>query len=430
MKKTVTKKRAQAATEFLIILAAALVVLLVILEVSTETLSSAGSEIRHRKAQNAIDEIADAAELVYQQGVGAKTKVYVSFPNTINTVSITDQTIAITFKGTGQDPVYRNVGFSLNGSIPSDEGFYWITVEAKESVVDISTSFTSTTQTSPPAGPDTTPPGPVTSLINQSAGDSWIYWTWTNPSDSDFNSAIIYLDGTNVVNTSNTFYNSTGLTNETEYTVTIHTKDNTENVNTADVIRTGKTTTPQASTTVLIHLSTQTCSAESAAAKGSFAQSCDGNYPTECDDGDDDLLSCDDTYTETHDATKDGPTRNYAGLRISTFNSSITDCSTITAVQICYEWWTTDTLQDCDISVDADGGSSPTATTTTCPGTSANPGVTCSDVTVTESWTCSNFFGASGTRAQIKSEAQHAGSSESKTVTWDALYYNVTYETN
>jgi len=88
---------------------------------------------------------------------------------------------------------------------------------------------------------DTTPPASVSGLANQSAGTTWIYWNWTNPADADFNQSIIYIDGSNVANTSNNFYNATGLTASTSYTITVHTKDTSGNVNNTDVNNTATT---------------------------------------------------------------------------------------------------------------------------------------------------------------------------------------------
>gem|GEM_PF-5512926 len=64
---------------------------------------------------------------------------------------------------------------------------------------------------------------------------------WTNPSDADFNESIIYIDNIWKVNTSDNFYNATGLTADTSYTITIHTKDNGGNVNDSDVNSTAST---------------------------------------------------------------------------------------------------------------------------------------------------------------------------------------------
>ena len=80
----------------------------------------------------------------------------------------------------------------------------------------------------------------------------------------------------------------------------------------------------------------------------------------------------DDGTLETHTYG----TNKYAGVRIQSVNTSVT-CSSIDEVYICYEWWAEvgDTLIDCDISVDANGGANYTAVNSSCPGTTANPGV-------------------------------------------------------
>jgi len=104
---------------------------------------------------------------------------------------------------------------------------------------------------------DSTPPASVTNLANQSSGASWIYWNWTNPADADFGEAIIYIDSVNVANTSNNYYNATGLISETDYTISIHTKDIYGNINNTDVNSTARTLdiTPPSSITDLANQS-------------------------------------------------------------------------------------------------------------------------------------------------------------------------------
>ena len=78
---------------------------------------------------------------------------------------------------------------------------------------------------------DTTPPGPVVNLAYSYKTKSNIFWVWANPTDSDFNSAIVYADGVNVANTSLGKYNATGLVTNTSHTIRINTKDFAGNVN-------------------------------------------------------------------------------------------------------------------------------------------------------------------------------------------------------
>jgi len=150
-----------------------------------------------------------------------------------------------------------------------------------------------------------------------------------------------------------------------------------------------------------------------------------GTFGVACDDTTGASLEKNDGILETHTYKSS----KYGGVQIQSVNTSITDCTSIDRVEICYEWWATagDTLSDCDISVDADQGASYTAVTTTCPGTTPDPGVTCTNVTSLETWTCANFFGASGTRAQAKSEISRTNPGGATTATWDVLFFNVTY---
>jgi PKD repeat protein len=91
------------------------------------------------------------------------------------------------------------------------------------------------------AGPDITPPGPVTGLGETAVGTDWINWAWTNPADLDFNHVELWLNGTNVANTSASSYNATSLSANTTYQLTAITVDNVGNRNTPGVSDTATT---------------------------------------------------------------------------------------------------------------------------------------------------------------------------------------------
>ena len=77
--------------------------------------------------------------------------------------------------------------------------------------------------------PDTTPPASITDLIN-TTGNFWINWTWTNPTDADFNYTMVYIDGVFVTNTSSNYYNSTYSPHATR-TISTRTVDTAGNIN-------------------------------------------------------------------------------------------------------------------------------------------------------------------------------------------------------
>jgi|GEM_PF-6655401 hypothetical protein len=76
----------------------------------------------------------------------------------------------------------------------------------------------------------TIPPSAITNLT-ATTGNFWISWTWENPSDSDFGSVIIYLDGIPEASISGSNYNRTFAPHET-HTISIRTRDVFGNINT------------------------------------------------------------------------------------------------------------------------------------------------------------------------------------------------------
>lgn len=137
-------KKAQGATEMTIILAIALVALLVIVKYSTEALTETSGAIEAEKANAMLDEIAATAQLIYYQGAGSRTRVYVTIPEEVLNLSIANQRLEMYFYSGGETRVaYRNLGFDVVGSIPVDGGNAWVYIEAKEGYVQIGPNITS-----------------------------------------------------------------------------------------------------------------------------------------------------------------------------------------------------------------------------------------------------------------------------------------------
>lgn len=93
--------------------------------------------------------------------------------------------------------------------------------------------------------PDTTVPASVTSLNEVSTGQNWINWAWINPTDTDFSYVMIYVDGAFITNTSESYYNSTGLAEGATHTISIKTVDTSGNIN-PEAVEDPATTTLQA----------------------------------------------------------------------------------------------------------------------------------------------------------------------------------------
>ena len=154
-----------------------------------------------------------------------------------------------------------------------------------------------------------------------------------------------------------------------------------------------------------------------------------GAWNSACFDYQSALISDDESY-EIHQVRKQGNDKYWAGLKISSSDNSVTDCSSIKKAYFCYKWWSeTSRVKTCDISVDADNGASYTALTTECPEDSEPESVACTDITALENWTCNTFFGPNAAGALAKSEAIHKGTGLNGyyNISWDVFYFNVSY---
>ncbi|NJD53250.1 MAG: hypothetical protein FIB07_10320, partial [Candidatus Methanoperedens sp.] len=101
---------------------------------------------------------------------------------------------------------------------------------------------------------DATPPVSVTGLGETATGETSITWTWTNPSDSDFDHVEVYLDSVFKTNVTSGTYTATGLNASTTYTIGTKTVDTVGNVNASmvtDPATTASDATPPASVTAL-----------------------------------------------------------------------------------------------------------------------------------------------------------------------------------
>ena len=161
-----------------------------------------------------------------------------------------------------------------------------------------------------------------------------------------------------------------------------------------------------------------------------------GLWNSVCDAPNGSYLQLNDGIVETHETHKQGGTRTYAGVKIQSVNTSITDCLNVTNVEICYEWWVGDSnSEECSIAVNNNTNTSTGAgliVDSTCPGTTPNPGIMCQNVTANRTWTCGNFFGPNGTRAAAHAEVRRSPSSPNGAwnLSVDILYFNVTYVTS
>jgi PGF-pre-PGF domain-containing protein len=124
-----------------------------------------------------------------------------------------------------------------NPSLPTLAGSYniadnWVTgVTIVDNYAYVADTFNGLSILRVTAASDTTPPAPVTNLQETGIGSSWIKWTWAKPMDIDLKHVMVYFDGVFVTNTSEDFYNATGLAEGTLHTISTKIVDISGNIN-------------------------------------------------------------------------------------------------------------------------------------------------------------------------------------------------------
>lgn len=174
-------RRSQVAVEYLVIMAFVLVILIGIISLNQGLMDSFGGQFQASKARIAVDDLADAADSVYTQGVGAQTRVFVSIPSGVTSSAVSNRTIqlSLTAPSNGRNDIYRNLNFQVNGFLPTQEGNYWLTVRAMSGYVMIGYALV---DISPPGislilGPGNSSTIPITlrNIVNYTVGVSLTY---------------------------------------------------------------------------------------------------------------------------------------------------------------------------------------------------------------------------------------------------------------
>ena len=134
--------KSQTSFETLIIMAVMIIIILILLVFNTDLSATFSSKYSRDKIKNALEDIANTAELSYNQGIGAKNKVYISLPNIIINSTVSGQTLTFNVYSNvneeGYVPIYKNLNFNVTGSLPSTAGNHWVILESQGGSVNVS----------------------------------------------------------------------------------------------------------------------------------------------------------------------------------------------------------------------------------------------------------------------------------------------------
>jgi hypothetical protein len=133
-------EKAQTAVEYYTIVAVALVILLPLSVYVYQLLYQYGDDTKLSHARNAVDQLGETADWVFSQVTPAKY-TFESFyiPEGVETITINNDGILFEVKtSAGISDVYYQTIAPLDGSIPTESGYYPISVTAFNTYVNIS----------------------------------------------------------------------------------------------------------------------------------------------------------------------------------------------------------------------------------------------------------------------------------------------------
>lgn len=144
MKDIYRKKKSQTSVEIIVILGILLIIFLIIFVVNSDMSSLFSSRFSNDKIKMSLDDIVLSSEMVYSQGRGAKTEIFISLPSNIYSSSIENNTLLYKtyplIDTESYHDIYRIVDFNITGSLPSSSGNYRMQLESFGGYVNVSYS--------------------------------------------------------------------------------------------------------------------------------------------------------------------------------------------------------------------------------------------------------------------------------------------------
>ena len=124
--------------EYLLVMAFVFVLLVGILILAYQQSAAFSNDVSAAQVQKIGTELVDAANTVYYAGPPTKKTVRLYFPENIKNITISGQTILFTMQGRNGPYEYAiSASTNMTGTLQPFNGLHVISIEAQESVVNI-----------------------------------------------------------------------------------------------------------------------------------------------------------------------------------------------------------------------------------------------------------------------------------------------------
>lgn len=131
-------RRGQVALEYLVMIGFGLMIATPLIIQGQESLRSLNQVDQSSKVTGVLDAAQETAGLVYSQGPPARASTVVTVPRGVVGSRVDGTLLSYTLSVEGGNASYfRDVGFTVNGSLPRSPGRYLLIAEATQSYVNI-----------------------------------------------------------------------------------------------------------------------------------------------------------------------------------------------------------------------------------------------------------------------------------------------------
>ena len=130
--------RAQTAFEFMVVAVFVLAFLTPIWVYLSQMQGETNDQFVLSYARNAVTQIAKKADLVYSQRMEARVKIQVYIPAGVQLINISGNEINMrVLSSSGVVDVFDTSIAQLKGSLPTEEGYYWVLIKAEGDYVNV-----------------------------------------------------------------------------------------------------------------------------------------------------------------------------------------------------------------------------------------------------------------------------------------------------
>jgi len=131
--------KSQVAVEYLIIVSVAFMILIPTILYLNQSFIGYSDDNKLSKASETVKKIGQTADWVYSQGPPAKQTIEIFIPKDLEEISLNNKTVLFKVRTSAgvSDIFYESVA-PLNGTLPSNSGYYFISLTAFQDYVNIS----------------------------------------------------------------------------------------------------------------------------------------------------------------------------------------------------------------------------------------------------------------------------------------------------